>query len=471
MKHTWTLALIAAATAFFMSPATYAQEAPATEEAHQQDALALYKGDWVGELKQFGLTLIVHIDGDTAEEATITLDSPDQSAFGLPGEVDAMSAEALKASFASISAKLSVSPDGEGLAGMFSQGGANLDLVLARLDPDDESNKPSARPQEDALVRDYKIETVSIPGGADGVTLAGELTLPKTGAPSALLVLISGSGPQDRNEELFRHKPFLILSDHLTNKGFGVLRYDDRGFGESTGDFSTATTKDFADDAAAAMRYLKGLPGMADVPVGLIGHSEGGLIAPLAAKELRPDLMVLLAGPGEKLSDVILRQSEDIAKAGGANPVALILQKAQQTAHFDLLRSAPPETLEADMIALIKTQGAPEEAARSAATQLTSPWMLWAFDYDPVPALVAYDGPVLALFGETDLQVAAEPNADIMQSALSHSASKVETLNDLNHLFQVAETGTLDEYAKIETSFDEGAMDTISTWIDTVLDQ
>ena len=471
MKYISAIYILATVMTLFGYPLANAQEAPATEEASQQDALALYKGDWVGELKQFGLTLIVHIDGDTAEEATITLDSPDQSAFGLPGEVDAMSAEVLKASFASIRAKLSVSPDGEGLAGMFSQGGANLDLVLARLDPDDESNKPSARPQEDALVRDYKIETVSFPGGADGVTLAGELTLPKTGAPCALLVLISGSGPQDRNEELFRHKPFLILSDHLTNKGFGVLRYDDRGVGESTGDFSQATTKDFADDAAAAMAYLASREPLKGLPIGLIGHSEGGLIAPITAETKRPDFMVLLAGPGEKLSDVVIRQTDDISAAQGVNVVARIFQRGAQEAQFDLLRTAPAETRRTELLALLKTQSVPDAAAESGVAQLTSPWMLWAFDYDPVPALVAYDGPVLALFGEKDLQVAAEPNADIMQSALSHSASKVETLNDLNHLFQVAETGTLGEYAKIETSFDEGAMDTISTWIDTVLDQ
>ena len=249
------------------------------------------------------------------------------------------------------------------------------------------------------------------------------------------------------------------------------MRYDDRGFGESTGDFSQATTKDFADDAAAAITYLASRDALKSLPIGLIGHSEGGLIAPLTAEVNRSDFMVLLAGPGEKLSDVIIRQSEDIAKANGANPVALLLQKAQQKAQFDLLRSAPAETRRADLLALLKKQSAPDAAAEAGVAQLTSPWMLWAFDYDPVPALSAYDGPVLALFGKKDLQVAADPNADIMRPALTHSASKVETLSGLNHLFQPAETGSPGEYTKIETTFDEGAMDTISTWIDTVLDQ
>ncbi len=443
-----------------------------TEKRQSDQAFELYAGDWSGELAQFGLTLVIHVGGDTAETATVSLDSPNQNAFGLPGEVKQLTTDSFIATFPSLNADLNLAHIGDQLVGTFKQG-ISLDITLNRV-PEDSTETPAAaepgpaRPQSDALERAYNIEKVTFPGGADDVTLAGELTWPTSTRPKALLILISGSGPQDRNSELVDHKPFLVLSDHFTRAGYGVLRYDDRGIAESTGQFAKATTEDFAKDAAAALTYLNGRTDFKDIPIGYVGHSEGGLIAPLAAGLARPEMMVLLAGPAEPLSAVIIRQARDIAIAQGLPDAAVQAQDALLKAQFETLRTTLKENQKEALTDLFIREGLPENNAAVAAAQLTSPWMLWGYDYDPLPALAAYTGPILALYGALDLQVSANTNVPLVEEVIRHSASDVRILDGLNHLFQPTETGLVSEYSEIETTFDEGAMEDITIWLDQI---
>ena len=344
-----------------------------------------------------------------------------------------------------------------GLLGSCSQA---IDEIVVSLQP---------RPQE-PKDRPYVIREVRLPGGTDGVTLAGELTMPPGEGPFPAVVLITGSGPHDRNEVVSGHKVFLVLSDHLTRRGYAVLRYDDRGIGDSTGDFATATTHDFATDAAAALSWLRTQPGIDGGWAGYAGHSEGGYVAALAAPMERPDFMVLLAGPSQILSDVILLQQGEISRASDMTEEALATNQRHAVGLLDILRSSSgPREAQDRIETFFRDEGVPDSRIRENLDLWATPWGLWIVDFDPRPALSAYDGPVLALFGETDLQVSAEANAPDMQAALGHPDSEVLTLAGLNHLFQPSESGLPQEYWKIATTFDTGAMNTIADWLDRIL--
>ena len=425
-------------------------------------------GDWSGTLEVPGgpsLPLVFHIEADEAGELAISLDSPLQGAMGIPGENARIEDGAFKASFPVVGAEFSAEPgEGDTLEAAWMQG-LPLPIKLTRGVAEIEMNRP-----QEPTERPYVIEEVSFPGGADGVTLAGELTLPEGEGPFPAVVLITGSGPQDRNEELLNHKPFLIISDDLTRKGYAVLRYDDRGVAESTGDHSLATTEDFAMDAAAALAFLKSDPRVDAVRTAYVGHSEGGIIAPLAAPIEAPAAMVLLAGPSATLAEVAVFQSRELVLADGgteaqANAAADALEQA-----LELLRADEDlDTVLEKTIRLYEDAGLPSEMAESRARFTASPWMKWVMDYDPVPALEAYEGPVLALFGELDKQVAPSENVAAMEEALSHPDSQVIVLDGLNHLFQPARTGGMAEYATIEITFDETALEAISDWLDANL--
>ena len=447
------------------------------EQASQQadDAVPLtadtVQGDWSGQLQVPGgpqLWLVFHISEDEAGDLTITMDSPDQGAMGIAGEGATIEDGAFSAEFPAIGARFTMEPgDGASMDAVWMQG---LPMPFT-LEPG--NNVPDRERPQEPDTRDYVVEQVSFAGAADGVSLAGELTVPEGEGPFPGLVLISGSGPQDRNEELMGHKPFLVLSDYLTRRGYAVLRYDDRGFGESTGDFEASTTQDFAEDAAAALEYLKADARIDAGRTAYVGHSEGGLAAPISAREEPAAALVLLAGPAVPLSDVILRQTGDIMRAEGASESDVEEAVSASRNAFDVVRagSGGEETTADALKQSLMDAGTSEGMAEAMTDRLTGPWMRWAMDYDPVPALEAYDGPVLALFGSKDLQVTPQVSAPLMENALSHPQSEVLTLDGLNHLFQPAETGALSEYIQIETTFDERALEKIGDWLDDVFER
>ncbi|NNG04058.1 MAG: alpha/beta fold hydrolase [Inquilinus sp.] len=336
-------------------------------------------------------------------------------------------------------------------------GGRAFDAIVVSLVP--RPQVPKKRP--------YAVREVAVPGGADGVTLAGELTMPEGGGPFPAVVMVTGSGPQDRNEEVAGHKPFLVLSDRLTRRGYAVLRCDDRGVGGSGGDFAAAATPDFAADAAAALAWVRGNPAIDAERAGFVAHSMGGAVAAMAVPMERPDFMVLLAVPSQVLSAVVLRQQAEIGRASGIDEAMLAIQVNQAARLMEILQSSETPGEAGERIrSFLGGEGAPEADIRANLDLWATPWGLSIVDFDPVSALCAYDGPVLALFGDKDLQVSATANAPGMTSTLVDAASEVLILPGLNHLFQPSETGLPQDYWKIRTTIDEGAMNAIADWLD-----
>jgi hypothetical protein len=305
--------------------------------------------------------------------------------------------------------------------------------------------------------------------GGPGVTLSGELTMPLSGGPHKAVVLISGSGPQDRDEALAGHRPFLVLSDHLTRAGYAVLRYDDRGYGESTGTYEDAALNDFADDAAGAFRYLSGRGEIDAGGIGFLGSSEGGYIAPAAASQVDPAFMVFLAGPARPFYDVLATQNVDILRAEGSDEAEIDLAVTQiQQARTILAKPLLLDQIRQELNAYLKAQGLGRAARQDLLDSFATPWGVGYARYDPTSVLEALSNPVLALFGEKDLQVSAREEAPVMRAALKHPRSEVQVFPGLNHLFQPAQTGLPSEYAKIETTISVDVLNRISSWLDSL---
>ena len=312
--------------------------------------------------------------------------------------------------------------------------------------------------------------------------MAGTLTLPKKVGVFPVVVLISGSGPQNRDEQLLGHKPFLVLSDYLTKNGIAVLRFDDRGTADSKGDFSKATSFDFATDVEAAVQYLKTRKEINKKKIGLIGHSEGGIIAPIVASNSKDiAFIVLLAGTGIPGDQLLLLQQELIGKASGISDAEIQKNKATNKGAFEIVRkSTNTEKLKLELTEYLKQslkdtlnsqkpKGTNEdELVKSQVNQMTSPWMLNFLKYNPAPALEKVKCPVLALNGEKDLQVPPKVNLEAVKKALTKAGNKnviTKQLPNLNHLFQECKTGAPSEYASIEQTFSPTAMTEILKWL------
>jgi hypothetical protein len=375
--------------------------------------------------------------------------------------------------------------DGKSIEGTWTQGPSSLPL---RLDKAAGPVSGPARPQEPKEPLPYRVEEVSYPNpDAPGVTLSGTLTLPPSGGPFPAVVFVSGSGPQNRNEELLGHKPFLVLSDYLTRRGVAVLRYDDRGVGKSTGSFATATSVDFTGDALAGVGYLRSRREIDPGKIGVLGHSEGGLIAPMAAARSKDvAFIVMLAGPGVNGEEILYLQGELIARANGATDEQLAKTRQSQERTFAILRQTPDTTrARLDIEALAREQLAaltPEERkeagipegvadsvlARQQAAQVSSPWFRYFLRYDPTPTLRQVRVPVLAINGSLDLQVPPRQNLPMIRKALEEGGNPDATvleLAGLNHLFQEATTGAPSEYARIEQTMSPTALQTVGDWI------
>jgi fermentation-respiration switch protein FrsA (DUF1100 family) len=375
--------------------------------------------------------------------------------------------------------QLRISDDERHLAGTMTQGPIEMAIDFERHDG--YVGGELRRPQHPVPPYPYEVTEVTI-HHPDGHELAGTLTVPdaETNGPGpyAAAVLISGSGAQDRDESLLGHKPFLVLADHLTRQGIAVLRYDDRGFAGSTGNHGLATSADFATDALAAVQFARRQESIDGSKVGLIGHSEGGLIAPMVAG-LSSDVAfaVLLAGPGVPGDEILLLQGELIRRAEGGEMTDV--EAAQQTQRQILelvrtandvpaLREAARPLIEAQVVRQgIEDEETIRESTDAALDQLTSPWMRAFIQYDPRPALAAMHCPVLAINGTLDLQVWHEQNLDEIQRVMREAGRDItiRRYEGLNHLFQPAETGAVSEYARIEITMDEQVLRDIAQWI------
>ncbi len=441
-----------------------------------------YIGIWQGMLDVGGgniLRIVFHIS-DEDDSLSGALDSPDQGAFGIPVSSVEISSDSIRLNVQSLNGYyLGGLEDSIKITGIWNQNGRTFPLILKKTNKVEEVK----RPQEPKKPYPYKEEEVKFQNKKADITLAGTLTLPESGNNFPAVVLITGSGPQDRNETIVNHKPFLVLADYLTRRGIAVLRYDDRGFGESGGKFSTATTQDFVTDALAAVDYLLSRKEINKHEIGLIGHSEGGLIAPLAAvKSDKVDFIVLMAGPGLPGEDILKMQSELILKANGADKDYIQKTETLNNDAYNLIKTVKDSIqLREKLDSLFnnylnsfpeneraKLGKDPEKTFKSQINFITTPWFKYFLTYDPRPTLKKVKVPVLAIDGSKDLQVPPKEDLEAISKSLSEGGNKnfkVEELQGLNHLFQTANTGSPAEYAKIEETIAPKALNAIGDWI------
>lgn len=434
-------------------------------------------GDWNGTLNIMGhkLRLVLHITTQN-DSLTATMDSPDQGATGIPTSLITFHHPDLHVEVGNgmiIYKGKVVTTDS--ISGTFTQNGMTFDLPLKR------GNVETRRPQEVHPPFPYKSEDITFVNPKAGITLAGTLTMPEKGKKFPAVVLITGSGPQDRNEAIMGHKPFLIIADYLTRHGVAVLRFDDRGTASSQGEFDGATTADFATDVEAAVAYLRDRKEIDADKIGLIGHSEGGIIAPMvAAQDKKIAYIVMLAGTGFDGADILVMQNEAIGRASGmaekdlenAAAVNRILYKMVVTGPVD---SALIEKAFISLKPLLSEKMSDEEIlefADKSIRQLSTPWILYFLKNNPANYLEKVRCPVLAVGGSKDLQVPARKNLYAIEKALRKGGNKRVTtreFNGLNHLFQQADTGLPDEYGRIEQTFSPEVLEYIGKWIGEVV--
>ena len=439
------------------------------------DAVFTVEGLWQGAVETHGMRLRfqLHISHDTEGSLIAALDSLDQGVTGLPANHVTLKDPIFHFEIPSVAGVYegTLNTNKNAITGKWSQTSAdNLPLNFIRSDQALELR----RPQTPVRPFPYAEEEVTFGGGAEGIVLAGTLTLPKGEGPFPAALLIAGSGPQDRDESLANHRPFLLIADALTRKGIAVLRYDKRGVGKSTGNPDAATTVDLAADAQAGLAFLKSRKEIDRVKIGLIGHSEGAMIAPyLAVRSKDVKWLVLLAAPATTGEKTLLNQSELIGRAGGLSDEQLEPSLGFDRAAYALVRKEKdPNALAEKLVALVKESGLdaalPPTVLETQLRMLASPWFRFFLDYDPLPNLKAVNCPVLALYGQKDLQVAPKANLPLLQKALQDSMNtQAETrqLPELNHLFQHAYTGTPAEYAAIEETFSPEAIALIVDWV------
>lgn len=440
-------------------------------------------GDWYGMLDLPGakLRIVFHLT-QTDNGYAATLDSPDQSAFGLPAGETTVVNNILEIKMPNLGAHFKGGFDEatQTIAGTFTQGGAALPLNMGRKT---QEKQEVARPQVPVAPFPYTQEDVQFDNpAAKGVTLAGTLTLPKGAGPFPVVVMISGSGPQNRDEELLGHKPFLVIADHFTREGIAVLRFDDRGVGKSTGDFKTATSADFASDVLAGVQYLKTRKEVDARKIGLVGHSEGGLIAPMvAAQSADVAFIVLMAGPGVSGDEIVILQSELISRAEGESEKNIasndqFLKKAfkalKKTRNLEATKAKLKKSLTREINKLPAADkeklGPVDQAVNAQVDAISSPWFQYFLTYEPSTSLEKVACPVLAINGGKDLQVDPKQNLPAIEAALKKGGNKhylIKELPGLNHLFQHTETGKPSEYGLIEETFSTDAMALMTKWI------
>jgi alpha/beta superfamily hydrolase len=440
-----------------------------TLSMHGQDIT----GHWNGVLRVQGtqLRLVFNVT-KTGNVVSSTMDSPDQGAKGIPTTTTSFENAILKITIAnaSITYKGTLGKDNI-IVGTFKQGGQSFPMNLSKEMIEKEK---LVRPQEPIKPYSYYSEDITFENEKAGIRLAGTLTLPKKEGVFPVVILISGSGPQNRDEELMGHKPFLVLSDFLTKNGIAVLRFDDRGTGKSTGEFKGATTFDFAKDVEYAIEYLQKRKEINKDKIGLIGHSEGGIIAAIIASENENiDFIVSMAGSALRGDQLLLLQKYKIETQMGINKQ--LVENNQQIfagAYEIILNQRIENELVSDTLSKYFTskygQALPENQKTALINQLSSPWMLNFIRLDPMVYLSKVNCPVLAINGSKDIQVPSKENLEIIEANFrktENTGVKIKELKDLNHLFQECETGSVSEYSKIEQTISPIALKEILNWI------
>lgn len=458
-------------------------------------------GNWEGSLNVQGtsIPIIFHIYKDSTANYTATFDSPKQNAFNLACSNVIVVKDSVFLMMQLIKGKYSAKLNGafDQLTGVWQQGSASLPLDMKRTS-DVATEKKVNRPQTPKPPYPYKSEEVTYFNADKSIQFGATFTvpLPEPGveyfrAPVyPTVILITGSGQQDRDETIFNHKPFAVMADYLTRQGIAVLRVDDRGIGKTSGNFSISTTADFEKDVETGIEYLKTRQDVDTGNIGLIGHSEGGMIAPMVAAE-RKDVkfIVLLAGPGVKISELMEQQNVDVMAGAGISKkdldqfrllykelLALILKNNDTATAKHLAADAFKKWQEGKSASTVmNTTGVKDEKSmliyiNSLVAEFNKPWFNYFLKFNPADYLSKVNCPVLALNGEKDIQVAVIENLEAIQGVLAKTNNrkyKTKLMPGLNHLFQHCKTCTVNEYAELEETFDMETLKIISDWIKT----
>lgn len=437
------------------------------------------EGFWDGSIKIPGVVLgirvhLVHGD-DGAWSGTI--DIPMQGAKDLPLSNISVRGDSVTFSIAGVSGSPTFNGvrNGDKIAGSFSQSGQSFDFGLTRG-----TAEAPKRPQDPEPPFPYSSEDTTFTNG--DITLSGTLTVPEGDGPFPAVVLLSGSGPQNRNEEVFGHRPFLVIADYLSRRGVAVLRYDDRGVGGSTGSTSQSTTADFAGDALAAVELLRADKRIAPDRVGLLGHSEGALVAPLAASESKDvAFIILLAAPAVPIPDLLAEQAERIARAEGASEetvaktvelnrelTTLLTSDASEDSIRAGVRRVVMKQLELSTAGERPSGEVVEKMIQANIRSVLSPWFQYFIHTDPRVALRKVTVPVLAIYGSLDTQVSDTQNVPALEAALAESGNDdvtVGSMPGLNHMFQHATSGDVTEYSEIDETISPEVLEIIDQWI------
>jgi len=429
-------------------------------------AMAQVSGYWKGTLDLGPQQLEIGFDIKNDDSLTAALDVPAQGAYGIPAECSFKDND-LIINIKSIGATYKGSQNDEKIVGTFSQGGMDFPLELTKSD---RQQIKKVRPQDPKEPFNYKVEDVSFENSVDNITLAGTLTMPNGDGPFPAVVLVTGSGTQNRNEELMDHRPFLVVADHLTRNGIAVLRYDDRGFTPSQGDASTATSADLANDAQAAFNYLLSRKEIDHDNIGIIGHSEGGTINfMVAAREPRVAFIVSLAGPALKGCVLLKQQQRDILKAQGYSDEAIDFVNATNSKIIDIVeQSSDIDSAIVEINRYLAQFGTTQETINQYTGQLCSPWMYYFLRHDPTDDIVAAQCPALLLNGTKDLQVNAKQNLSQFKRIAKQHGKKnlvIRKMKGLNHLFQHCTTGHPEEYYEIEETIAPEVLEIMTEFI------
>lgn len=433
-------------------------------------------GSWKGSLQVSGmeLPLIFHVSQND-DGYISTMDSPKQGVTGVPTTSTTFVNNEVRFEIKNAGILYQGKLEGDLIQGTFNQSGQVFPMNLSRTEKETSLVR---RPQEPLPPFMYITENVNFENKSAGITLSGTLSLPKAEGPFPTVILISGSGPQDRDSNILGHKPFLVIADYLTKNGFAVLRYDDRGFGESSGNYATASIEDFASDTQSALEYLQSRPEVNTDQIGLIGHSEGGLIAPMVgAKNKSVDFMILLAGPGLDGDALMLSQKAQIEKLMGFNDEAITQSQKPLKEAYEIITQTDlnPLQLRDSINSFYKNQYGvliPENQRKAIVNQITSAEVASLIRSKPSVYLSQLSCPVLALNGEKDAQVLAQMNIEAIENALEkggNSAVQTQIFPNLNHLFQECQTGLPNEYGEIEQTFSTEVLETIILWLNGIV--
>ncbi len=441
-------------------------------------------GTWEGKLNVgIELRIVFHIKQQADGSLKSTADSPDQSAYGLKCDTTILSGNELTVQMLDLGASYTGKmTEDSTLDGLFTQG-SDFPLILKKVEKVSERK----RPQTPKPPFPYKSEDVVYNNIDNSLRYGATITIPEGKGPFPAAVLITGSGAQDRDETLFGHKPFAVIADHLAKNGYIVLRVDDRGAGKSSGDFGQSTSEDFAKDVSNSVDYLLTRPEVDKKKIGLIGHSEGGMIAPMVATSRKDiDFIVLLAAPGVRITELMAEQNAAILRSSGLSTEAVneaktlfrllvtTIQGTSDSATAIQQVSIAMENWKAkqpDSILVALELSKPEKRkdyVTVMTNQLQGPWFRYFMNFDPQPYLEQLQCKVLALNGSRDIQVISSQNLPGIETALKQSRAKavmIKELPGLNHLFQSCNACTIDEYGLLEETFSPLALLEISNWM------